>query len=489
WEASVTAFGIEGSNIAKLELSGMPPLNLGKRLEFLISYPHGCVEQTTSAVFPQLYLPKLIELSEEDRSKVSFNIEKGIEKLQRFQTSDGGFSYWPGSSYSTDWGSCYAGHFLLEAEKAGYLVPGNLKNNWLGYMRRSASDFSGNQRYSYSRYTQAYRLFLLAKAGEPQISAMNRLRAEKDLDNQTKWLLAGAYSLAGMKEAAYNLIDFRNMKPDKSYAYCYGSYLREQSIMLQTLVVLNEIDQASKLAMDISKQLSAQTWYSTQSTAYALVALSNMAQATGADKTMEYRLTLNGKTEKQKSKDYIQQIQLNYNDNGNAGLKIENTGEGTLFINLSNEGVKAGVDAGSEEKGLQLAVGYFDKKFNKIDPETIKQGDDFITKVSVYNKTGIRVSDVALNQLFPAGWEIVNSRLFETASGSQKNSAFDYQDIRDDRVYTYFGLGGYETKTFIIHLNASYVGEYILSPVTCEAMYDDSYFAKVPGQKVKVAKE
>ena len=154
---------------------------------------------------------------------------------------------------------------------------------------------------------------------------------------------------------------------------------------------------------------------------------------------------------------------------------------------MTNEGVKAGLDTEQIQRGIQLAVKYFDKAGKEIEPEILPQGTDFIAAVTVKNTSVFRITNIALSQLFPAGWEIVNSRMFES-SDNQKNSTFDYRDIRDDRVYTYFGLEVNQEKTFLLNLNASYCGDYLLAPVTCEAMYDNTCFAKVAGKKVKVKK-
>ena len=490
WTATVSKFGIEGTNKAQFEISSMPPLNLGYRLQYLISYPHGCIEQTTSALFPQLFLPELFELKQEEIDKIHYNISKGIEKLQRFQLPDGSFAYWPGSTQSSVWASSYAGHFLIEAQRAGYMVPGNMKSEWLKYMRRAAQDYTSTaNNYHYKQYAQAYLLYLLAKEGETQMSAMNRLRSETNLDVQTKWLLAGAYALAGMKEAAYQLIDFRNMKPGISHDENYGSYLRDLSVILQTTIVLNELEQAARLALEISEQLSSAEWYSTQTTAYSLVALSSYAKVTGAGKELKYRMNINGKTTNQKSNRNFETVDLNFNNSNQHQIEIENKGESTLFVNLSNEGVKPGIDTEVRNDGIDLLVSYHDQQGNKIDPAELVQGTDFIAKVTAYNKNVTRIKNVALSQLFPAGWEIINSRLFTNESSVQKNSIFDFQDFRDDRVFTYFELAGYETKTFVLNLNASYSGEFLLAPVTCSAMYNRAYFAKVPGMKVKVVKK
>jgi len=486
WQHSVEMFGLEGSNKARVEITNLPPLNLGKRLEYLISYPHGCVEQTTSSVFPQIYLPKLMDLSTEEQSRITGNVNAGIDRLQRFQVSDGGFCYWPGNTYSEDWASCYVGYFLIEAEKAGFLVPSTMKKNLLGYLDRLASSFN-KENHEYDLYTQAYRLYLLAEAGEANVSAMNRLRTSAKMNNQTKWMLAGAYALAGMKEAAYKLIDFRNMKPDDPYRECYGSYLRDEAVILQTLLSLNEMEQALKLATEISKNLSTGEWYSTQTVAYSLVALSDFATRSGSREEILADLSVNGNLQKLKTKSKIEAIDIPFDKSGKAALSIANKGNGNLFLNVITEGIKAGLDTLQEQRGLQLDVKYVDKEGKEINPATIHQGSDFIAWVTVKNKTAIDISNIALSQMFPAGWEIVNSRLFEGAD-TQKSSGFDYRDYRDDRVYTYFGLKAYESKSFGINLNASYLGNFLLAPVTCEAMYDNSYFAKVGGKRVKVVK-
>ena len=93
WTESFKAIGVEGTNKSILEISRIPAINLGQRLEYLIRYPHGCIEQTTSSVFPQLHLAKLMDISEEDKQKIENNIREGIKRLKKFQLSGGGMTY------------------------------------------------------------------------------------------------------------------------------------------------------------------------------------------------------------------------------------------------------------------------------------------------------------------------------------------------------------------------------------------------------------
>jgi hypothetical protein len=119
WTPAIALPGLAGTNEATLEVSRVPPIDLGRRLEYLIGYPHGCVEQTVSAAFPQLYLGKLLELTPEKKARVETNVKAALERLRRFQATDGGFGYWPGDNDSADWATNYAGHFAVEAQKAG----------------------------------------------------------------------------------------------------------------------------------------------------------------------------------------------------------------------------------------------------------------------------------------------------------------------------------------------------------------------------------
>ncbi|WP_288956186.1 MG2 domain-containing protein, partial [uncultured Polaribacter sp.] len=199
---SFKTFGIAGSNTAILELSTIPPINFSGRLEYLIQYPHGCVEQTTSSVFPQLFLTDLFDLPFAKKEEIQRNIEKGIARLGNFQKANGGLSYWMGEGYISDWGTSYAGHFLLEAEKKGFVLPLTFKSNFIKYQKQVARNWRQNYNGYTSDLAQAYRLYTLALAGSPDLSAMNRLREFKQISNGAKWRLAATYALVGQKEAA-----------------------------------------------------------------------------------------------------------------------------------------------------------------------------------------------------------------------------------------------------------------------------------------------
>ena len=94
---------------------------------------------------------------------------------------------------------------------------------------------------------------------------------------------------------------------------------------------------------------------------------------------------------------------------------------------------------------------------------------------------------MVLNQIFPSGWEIRNTRM-DLSSSKKITDLPNYIDIRDDRVYSYFNIKKHETKHFRIILNAAYLGQFYLPTVYCEAMYDNEINSKIGGKWIEVVK-
>ncbi|MBN2350216.1 MAG: hypothetical protein JXJ22_15360 [Bacteroidales bacterium] len=492
WNQHFDIFGIRGTNAANLEVSGMPPLNLDSRMRFLIHYPYGCVEQTTSSVFPQLYIGEVTELDKNSQNRIKNNIEAGINRLKSFQLSNGGFGYWPGASEANDWGTNYAGHFLLEAERLGYSLPSGLKDNWLNYQQDKANNWTGYDSKYRNDFIQAYRLYTLALANKPDLSAMNRLKENDRISLQTKYYLASAYAISGNKEAANDLIANldRNVKDYKELSYTYGSADRDRAIMLETLLILNKFDEAMPLIKELSEKLNSRAWMSTQTTAYCLRAMAKSASIFKKSvKEFEYTYSLDQeKAMKVLSTKIINQHPLELPKKDSSRITIQNKSQVPFYISLTVAGTPLEDNTEIVEKNLMLSVVYRDMEDQVIDVKKIEQGTDFKVEISVTHP-GLYddYKELALSSMFPSGWEIHNTRLFGGGEVYQKDVP-EYQDIRDDRVNTFFDLKKFKTKTFVILLNASYLGEFKLPAIQCEAMYDNDIQARIPGKSVKVVR-
>lgn len=482
-------FGGRGSNSGKLEVSGVLPLNLEKRLGYLTRYPHACIEQTTSAAFPQIYLKKLSDLDDVKKAEINDNIMTALDKLRRFQLGNGAMSFWPGSNYESEWGSIYAAHFMIEAEKAGYGVSGSIKSKLLSWIKGSTNRYRFNTESPYTHVSQAYGLYVLALAGEPATGAMNRLREKSDdLEFLARWYLAAAYVLSGRDEVALELADFRDLAPKKFYYETYGSVNRDKAVILNTLVLMGRDEEAFTVAKELSDIMASGRWMSTQTTAWSLIALSEFIGDQDLKEPISYKLSVDGKSDKYNSKNVINEYIIDNDKEGGANITLSNTGKKPIYISSAWTGTPMDFSTESDARGIELNLIFKDKAGRLLNPAMLSQGSDFIAEVEIINRSPLSIKDMALSQIFPSGWEIMNTRLFE-GSASGDNSPSEYKDIRDDRVYTYFNLPIGKTYKYQVHLTAAYEGEYILPATVCEGMYDNAYFAKTIGMKVKVIKE
>ena len=496
WTMPYTAIGINGTNKAVLEVASIPPLNLGKRLDYLITYPHGCVEQTTSSGFPQLFLGQLLDLTSRQKAESDRNIRLAINRLNGFRVQDGGLSYWPGEGSSDEWGTNYAGHFLLAAQAKGYNLPSGLLADWKRYQKLKAVNWSPDPRknihnyYYYTDLVQAYRLYLLALAGAPELGAMNRLKEYQYLSNSAKWRLAAAYKLAGQPEIALRMVNGLplTIAPYNAMYGTYGSDLRDEAMILETLTILGQRQKAAVLLRTVAARLSIDDWYSTQTTAYSLVAIAEYCGVNKSGSKLLFNYQANGTSATVNSGSYIWQAQMAANG---GSVTMKNNGANRLYIRLIQQGQPAaGQDVESHVNPdiLPMRVNYFTLGGKLLDPTSLKQGSDFVAQVTIKNpgKRG-RYDNLALTQIFPSGWEILNTRMLNNEEAF-KSSPADYRDIRDDRVNTYFSLAEGQEVTYFVMLNAAYAGKYYLPAAYCEAMYNHDINALIKGQWTEVVK-
>ena len=132
-----------------------------------------------------------------------------------------------------------------------------------------------------ARYSQAYRLYTLALAQQPDLGAMNRLREAPSMSTGERWLLAAAYRLANQPDAAAALVkgDRLDVVAGPGDEYTFGSQLRNRALVLQGLALMGREADAAKLVDAISGELADGEWHSTQSVAFALVSVARWAQA------------------------------------------------------------------------------------------------------------------------------------------------------------------------------------------------------------------
>jgi len=317
---------------------------------------------------------------------------------------------------------------------------------------------------------------------------MNRLRLVPQLHPTAQWMLAHSLRLVGENHAAEKILESATTKiPEyRELGGTYGSSLRDQALVLRTLVENGEKLKAKRIIDEIIPYFTNERnrYLSTQEMAQVLVSL---AQFVGSLDKVNDKLTydLSMADNKKLKNEIVGETPRGYNLSKSTlaqnSLEISNKSETDLFASVLLSGTPKRDDSKAEAQDLDMEVIYADEDGSIIDPKSIQKGTDFIVTYKVKHK-GERMDykNLALTTIFPSGWEIINNRLFDTFSFDSGNKP-DYQDIRDDRVYTYFDLAKGEEKIFRFKINATYEGKYWAAPVFCEAMYDGSIRAKSKG--------
>ncbi len=483
-------FGIEGTNFLNVQASGIPNLNIEKHLQYLSSYPYGCSEQITSSVFPALFLPKVMDLTDSQLKNRKQNISIALQQLYERQLPRGEIRYWPnsGSHNYNSYATSYVGHFLIEAKKAGFELPPTMYKRWLSYQKSRARAWAPKYNTGASLINndldQSYRLLTLSLANEPEIGAMNRLK-ELEISPQALYQLATAYAVMGQNQTAEILyVKAENLEFNSTDYRYFGNALRDESIKLLCVHLLGNKTEALKQGRKVAKLMNKEGYRTTHSLSFALLSLLQVfADDVKKDTYLDWSISHRGVSKEFRSEYSFTRYDLSAGRDTKGMMKLSNNGVKPLFISLSQQGSSLSTTRPAYNKGLKLEVSYRDVNGAAIDPSDIKQGSDFEMEVRVIKTGSIKAyQDLALKQFIPAGWQILtNSR--EAVSG-QLN--YDYRDIRDDRIYTFFSLENSKEQSFKLRLNATYAGKYYLPSFEVEDMYHPEIKARTSAKWVEV---
>ncbi len=456
-----------------LELAGFPSVDASGMFHSMKNYPYNCTEQLSSKGLTYLHLLPL--LSEKDAAEARKLIPDIIHQIYTRQMSDGGFTLWPGQTWSYRWISSMAGLFLYEASEAGFDVQRDVLTAWKRFQNNITRAYSQSANDPYAELDQCYRLYTLAVADDEAIGAMNRLKESRKLDGRAAWMLAAAYAAAGRTQAAEEVIA-RIEDGDDSYGsadYTYGSSLRNESVILMALALTDMIPGAIETAQDVADRIDS-GWYSTQESAFAAMAMDRLFSKVGAS---SISAKINGKT--------LTSAKSVYATDVTGEVQLQNMSDEALYVSLMNVSrAPAGTYVPEASNGLRISVVYRDADDNAIDPSYISQGTDFTATVKVYNPSRSYYNSVVLSECIPSGWEIQNDRM----RGTVQEEKVDYKDFRDDRCNWFFSLRSGESRTFVLRLRAAYEGEYTLPSITCSAMYDPHVFANTASGSAMVVR-
>ena len=504
-ELSYTLAGSSSTNNqVQLEVSRIPSVDISRRFDFLYNYQHHCTEQLTSKALPLLFVSQFKAVDEQEAEKIKANVQEAIRQIYARQLPNGGFVYWPGNAVADEWITSYTGMFLTLAQEKGYAVHPNVLNKWKRFQRAAAQNWrmpqeASNWQIWQSELQQAFRLYTLALAGAPEYGAMNRMKEQPGLSIQAKWRLAAAYALTGKMKPAGELVynAETTVIPYSSMNLIYGSSDRDEAMILETLILMKRDRDALQQAKKVSQNLAQENWFSTQSTAFALMAMGRLAEQLSG--TLDFTWSWNGKQQPAvKSAKAVFEKEIATSPKSGT-VSVKNQGKGALSVDLITRTQLLNDTLPAIADNIRLDVKYTDMAGSPISVEDIRQGTDFMSAVTLSNISGTSdYSNLALTHIIPSGWEIYNERMIvPEASSSNSNEAntpessadkYTYKDIRDDRVLTYFDLRRGESKTFTVRLQATYAGNFILPAIQCEAMYDAVVQARTKAGRTTVSR-
>ena len=504
-ELSYTLAGSSSANNqVQLEISRIPSVDISRRFDFLYNYQHHCTEQLTSKALPLLFVSQFKAVDEQEVEKIKTNVQEAIRQIYARQLPNGGFVYWPGNAVADEWITSYTGMFLTLAQEKGYAVHPNVLNKWKRFQRAAAQNWrmpqeASNWQIWQSELQQAFRLYTLALAGAPEYGAMNRMKEQPGLSIQAKWRLAAAYALTGKMKPAGELVynAETTVIPYSSMNLIYGSSDRDEAMILETLILMKRDRDALQQAKKVSQNLAQENWFSTQSTAFALMAMGRLAEQLSG--TLDFTWSWNGKQQPAvKSAKAVFEKEIATSPKSGT-VSVKNQGKGALSVDLITRTQLLNDTLPAIADNIRLDVKYTDMAGSPISVEDIRQGTDFMSAVTLSNISGTSdYSNLALTHIIPSGWEIYNERMIvPEASSSNSNEAntpessadkYTYKDIRDDRVLTYFDLRRGESKTFTVRLQATYAGNFILPAIQCEAMYDAVVQARTKAGRTTVSR-
>jgi uncharacterized protein YfaS (alpha-2-macroglobulin family) len=498
-------------------VTGNPYGESFEHLSYLLHYPYGCIEQTTSGTRGLLYVANLlgnVDPTLVAQDKVENMVMSGVNRILSMQTPSGGFSYWPGAQETIPWGTAYATHTLLDAQSLRYPVPEERIKDALDWMANELTTRFENttkqdhRDWFYGRDAEAYMHFVLAKAGrgrkariEKLLEAQEGKARSSEEDAETVFMLKAALYMAGdhRYEKELKNPDVSEISNIRRNDWSFYSDRRRRGFMLATHTDLFGNDPAGeKLANLVAEALRGHPswWYTTQEIAWGTSGLGKRIGELSSFGSAS--LSANGKDLKaesagagSKSSDRSWAI-YRASEYGKLELTV-NKPSGKVYAIVMSEGVKSDAKYKLGGEGLALKRTYVDAHGEPLNLSngSLKLGDVIYARIAITNNTAEQIHNIAVVDRFPAGWEIENPRLGRGGTSLDwidKDAlwAADYMNIRDDRLEMFGLVRAHETKEIVYALRAVTSGQFTMPPAEAEAMYFPEQWAREGGARVVV---
>ena len=478
-------------------------------LKYLIRYPYGCIEQTTSSTRPLLYVADVVGQIDPEILAKHGSIEKmvkhGIDRVFSMQTASGGFGYWPGATRPDAWGTAYATHMLLDAKSAGFEVSQDRLDDVIKWIedtlrRRSSGD------YGY-KYAEPYLHYVLARAGKGQPARIQKLIDElskkkaklANNDLEQDYLLKSALYHAGDRRYEKELRnpDVSPINNWRETRWSYYSDARRRGFMLSLFFdMFGNAKSGERLVRLVAQNLTLKKYsyyYTTQEIMWSTTGLGKWIKGRAAN-FGESKLVLGGKRPKpnkmsKKTDDRSWEI-TRASEYESPTIELKGK-KGKVFAVVASQGVRTDSEPRVGGKGLTIERSYFDRDGQELDPDSLALGDLVYVLIDINNTSDEDLHNLAMVDLLPAGWEIENPRLGrgslpEDLVDEDELWEMDYMALRDDRIEVFGGIEEDENVKILYAVRAVSAGSFQAPPPSIEGMYDPERWARSQPVRVKV---
>ena len=473
--------GVPDATVRVFAPASSPLAQLSGALTWLADYPHGCLEQTSSRIFPLVaaggLLNTLTASAEKGVPDRSVYVAAGVRRVTSMIRSHD-FVMWPDCNYAPHDSevSLYAAHFLIAADVAGTSVDPWAKDRVMGFLRKWSS--------STNNAVAAYACHTLALAGKPNKDRMLSLYDARDkLSLLERARLARAFARLNDRMRAADLV--------KGGADAPAS-VREAAFAVLALLDIDPADaRLPRLVQWLSSRRDSArlSWGTTGENAHALVALASYYRHHPfTDGRPELTLAVGDGAAKvlpEKTRQIVK---------GGGDVVLANTGAGDAWFTWRQIVLPRPEEVKAEANHLSIFRRYLTAEGNEADLSAVSRGDLLIAQISITSSESRKLADLVIQDLFPAALEPVHAPLDPSVYSWFKPKAHDWvmrSDARDDRMLVFskeFSVVKGETVTFSYPLRVVSSGEFILPGPAIEAMYAPEIRAVAAPSRLVVAK-
>jgi hypothetical protein len=462
---------VAGSWKASASFGGPVRYDVAGLVQALDHYPLWCLEQATSRGFPLALLPDG-PVAGADRAG---RLQQAVGFVLDRQRFDGGFGLWSASAEAEPWLSAYATEFLLRARDAGAPIPEQAMKDALKFTA-DAADEPGEKPADFA--TQAYRLYVLALAGQGRPGAARVIAEQIDRlpTPLAKAQLGAALALAHDVPRAEVAFAAALAAPARRWwAFDYGTALRDQAAIAVLLKESNlPGDRLAKLldAMP-GADLSPDT-LSTQEQSWAAAA----AGVLGRDGKSAH-IALDGKEEPVAP---VLSVALS------GPVSARNLGDNAVWQSMSVTGIPAAPLPAARAQ-MRITRQFETLDGQPLDLDHLKQNTVFVLLLEGKTEDG-QPHRAMVQQGLPAGWEIAGRMTGSEAPGMKwlgKLSETEAQPGADDRYAAVVALTP-EQPAFrlAVRVRAVTPGTFELPGAEAADMYRPGVFARQNAGRITV---